>query len=105
MSPGHLPPEQTGDLGGEPEDDLIERMWPSRKQPVTVAPTITIEGKPELAIIRCATDGASIGYRLSNDGPWQLYSKLIQLKGIEMLQAKAIRIGYKESRIATMHLR
>ena len=96
--------EQTGDLGGTPEEDLIERMWPGRKQPVTAVPTIAIKDKPKLAIIRCATEGASIGYRLSNDGPWQLYSKPIEREGIKMLQAKAIRIGYKESQIATMDL-
>jgi hypothetical protein len=95
--------EQTGDLGGTPEKDLIERMWPGGKQPVTAVPTIAIEA--ERAVIRCATDGASIGYRLSNDGPWQLYSNPIEREGITMLQAKAIRIGYKESQIATMHLR
>ena len=92
--------EQTGDLGGTPEEDLIERMWPGRKQPVTAVPTIEIDAKR--AIIQCATDGASIGYRLSNDGPWQLYSKPIQLKGVAMMQAKAIRIGYEESEIAKM---
>ncbi len=94
---------QTGDLGGTPEEELIERMWPGRKQPVTAVPTIRIEAKQ--ATIRCATNGASIGYRLSNDGPWQLYSKPIELEGLEMLQAKAIRIGYKESQIATFRFR
>ena len=100
-----MSPERTGDLGGTPEEELIERMWPGRKQPVTAIPTITMKGKPELAIILCATDGASIGYRLSDDGPWHLYSKPIKREGIATLQAKAIRIGYKESRIATTHLR
>jgi hypothetical protein len=57
------------------------------------------------AIIHCATEGASIGYRLGDDGPWQLYSKPIDREGIATLQAKAIRIGYKESQIVTTHLR
>lgn len=95
--------EQTGDLGGTPEEELIERMWPGKKQPLTAVPTIRIEaGK---AIIHCATDGASIGYRLSDEDPWHLYSKPINREGMTMLQAKAIRIGYKESRTATTHLR
>jgi len=92
--------EQTGDLGGTPEEELKERMWPGGNQPVTAVPTIRIESAR--AIIRCATDGASIGYRLTNDGPWQLYSKPIKCESGDMLQAKAIRIGYKESRIAKM---
>ena len=95
--------EQTGDLGGTPEEELIERMWPGGKQPVTAVPTIGVEAGE--AIIRCATEGASIGYRLSNDGPWQLYSKPVKYEGVDMLQAKAIRIGYKESQITTMSLR
>ncbi|MHC4351454.1 MAG: sulfatase, partial [Planctomycetota bacterium] len=94
--------EQTGDLGGTPEEELSERMWPGGKQPVTAVPTIRIEGKR--AIIRCATDGASIGYRLSKDGPWKLYSKPIPLKGVDMLQAKAIRIGFKESQAVPRRL-
>ncbi|MHC4156897.1 MAG: chitobiase/beta-hexosaminidase C-terminal domain-containing protein, partial [Planctomycetota bacterium] len=95
--------EQTGDLGGMPEEELSERMWPGGRQPVTTVPTIRIEaGK---AIIRCATEGASIGYRMGDDGPWQLYSKPIEVKGIAMLKAKAIRIGYKESQTATRHFR
>jgi hypothetical protein len=95
--------EQTGDLGGTPEEELSERMWPGGKQPVTAAPTIQVEsGK---ATIRCTTEGASIGYRLTNDGPWQLYSKPIRCESGDMLQAKAIRIGYKESEIATAGLR
>ena len=95
--------ERTGDLGGTPEEELRERMWPGGKQPVTAVPTIRIEGNR--AVILCATEGASIGYRLSNDGPWKLYSKPILLKGVDKLQAKAIRIGYKESRVGTVRLK
>lgn len=95
--------EQTGDLGGTPEEELKERMWPGGNQPVTAAPTIRLEaGK---ALIRCITEGASIGYRLSNDGPWQLYSKPVERKNADILQAKAIRIGHKESQTTTMRLR
>ena len=95
--------EQTGDLGGTPEEELSERMWPGGRQPVTAVPTIQIEAKE--VIIRCATEGASIGYRVSKNGAWQLYSKPIELEGIAMLQAKAIRIGYKESRVGTIRLK
>ena len=95
--------EQTGDMGGTPEDELIERMWPGRKQPVTAVPNVKIEtrGNSKFAIIQCPNEGASIGYRLGTKGSWQLYSKPIGLKGFDVLQTKAIRIGYKESPIAT----
>ena len=95
--------EQTGDLGGTPEEELIDRMWPGRKQPVTAIPIIKLEAKE--AIIECATEGASIGYRLSDNGPWQLYSKPVKRESFSMLQAKATRIGYKESRVETRRLR
>jgi hypothetical protein len=94
--------EQTGDLGGTPEEELKERMWPGGNQPVTAVPTISVRaGK---AVIQCATEGASIGYRIGADGPWQLYSKPVEHKRAETLQAKAIRIGCKESQIATRRL-
>ena len=98
--------EQTGDMGGTPEDELIERMWPGRKQPVTAVPNVKIEtrGKYKFAIIQCPNEGASIGYRLGKKGSWQLYSKPIGLKAFDVLQTKAIRIGYKESQIATRHV-
>ena len=50
---------------------------------------------------RLNEEGASIGYRLSGDGPWRLYSKPIKLKNGDVLQCKAIRIGYKESQVTT----
>jgi len=98
--------KQSGDLGGTPEGELIERMWPGRKQPVTAAPSIDVEpGEKGLsAVLPCATEGASIGYRLSNGGPWLLYSKPIQLRNRDVLQCKAIRLGYKESPITTQEI-
>jgi len=92
--------KDTGDLGGIPEDELIERMWPSRKQPITAPPKIesvaAANGRMTVKIT-CATEGASIGYRLGEKGRWLIYTGPIQLKADTLLQTKAIRIGYKES--------
>ncbi len=94
--------KDTGDLGGTPEDELIERMWPGRKQPLTATPTVEItpaaHGKMTVKI-SCATKGASIGYRLGEKGRWLIYTGPIQLKADTLLQTKAIRIGYKESEV------
>jgi len=94
--------KDTNDLGGTPEDELIERMWPGRKQPVTATPTVEItpaaHGKMTVKI-SCATKGASIGYRLGEKGRWLIYTGPIQLKADTLLQTKAIRIGYKESEV------
>jgi hypothetical protein len=98
---------ETGDLGGIPENDLIERMWPGKKQPVTAKPDIEVRAAKEnrrLVTIRCGTEGASIGYRLNKNGPWLLYSGPFESKGAAVLQAKCIRIGYKESERVTAHL-
>ena len=94
--------KDTNDLGGTPEDELIERMWPGRKQPLTATPiieaTAATAGKVTVKII-CTTDGASIGYRLGEKGRWLIYTGPIQLKADTLLQTKAIRIGYKESEV------
>jgi len=99
--------ERTGDLGGIPEDELIERMWPGKKQPVTAKPHIeakTTRQNARRLIIRCQTEGASIGYRLDRKGPWRLYAGPFELKDANLVQAKCIRIGYKESELVTLPL-
>jgi len=94
--------KDTNDLGGIREYELIERMWPGRKQPVTAPPKIesaaAANGRMTVKIT-CATEGASIGYRLGEKGRWLIYTGPIQLKADTLLQTKAIRIGYKESEV------
>ncbi|MHC4498094.1 MAG: sulfatase family protein [Planctomycetota bacterium] len=95
--------EDTGDLGGFDEEELIERMWPGRKQPTTATPTfdatLTADGKVTVAI-RCATKGASIGYRVGEQGRWLIYTRPIVVGPGPAVRAKAIRIGYRESEVA-----
>jgi arylsulfatase A-like enzyme len=98
---------QTGDLGGLDEDELIERMWPGRKQPITAAPTIKttpVTGGKTGVEMTCATEGASIGYRLAEQGRWLIYSKPILPDSGNVLQARAIRIGYKDSEMVQISL-
>ncbi len=94
---------RTGDLGQITEDELIERMWPGRKQPVTAEPTISFAEGPNgqlLVTIECTTQGASIGYRIDDETSWRLYSRPFTIRKGRKIQAKAIRIGYKESKPA-----
>ena len=90
-----------GDLGGVPEDELIERMWPGKKQPLTADPLIRV-GKGEsdhlTVAITCPTEGASIAYRLDPKGRWLLYHEPLHVKRGAEIQAKASRIGFKPSR-------
>jgi arylsulfatase A-like enzyme len=95
--------KETGDLGGLDEDQLIEQMWPGRKQPVTTTPIFGAISTPDSSIsvtIRCATEGASIGYRITEQPRWRIYTGPITVAPGATLEAKAIRIGYKESEMA-----
>ena len=92
----------THDLGGTPEYELIERMWPGKVQPVTAAPQITATpagGGRTTLTITCPTEGASIGYQVDG-GRWLLYSQPVTVGSSSAVVAKAIRIGYKTSDLA-----
>ncbi|MBB4079246.1 arylsulfatase A-like enzyme [Lewinella aquimaris] len=85
-----------GDLGQLPESELIRRLWPpAGAQSVTASPTIHVDGNR--VRMESATEGASIAYRLSADENWRLYFEPIDLPGGTELEARAIRLGWKES--------
>jgi hypothetical protein len=91
------------DKGFMQEKDLVNLMWPGMVQPVTSAPLIqklNNKGNKEIVQIKCETPGASIAWRLSADPPdaWRLYSHTITITIGNTIYAKAIRIGYKESK-------
>ena len=91
-----------GDLGGVPEDELIERMWPGRTQPVTADPVIEVAagaGGTVTVRIGCPTPGASIGYRLDEQGRWLVYHEPLRVKRGTPIRARAIRLGYKPSQV------
>jgi len=91
--------KETNDLGGMPEDELIERMWPGNVQPVTAVPVVKAvpAGSGQTAVtLTCATEGASIGYQVDG-GRWLLYSRPVTIGSSSRIVAKAIRIGYKVS--------
>jgi hypothetical protein len=109
--------EDTGDMGRIPEAEMVRRWYPDGKQPRTATPVpIPIcaqnpdgETAPDggtfshLVILQlhCATQGASIAYTMEEDANprWLLYSEPLRLPiGRTTLRAKAVRIGYGESR-------
>ena len=92
--------KDTGDQGSIPEEQLIERMWPGHKQPVTAIPTIEsspAENGKVLIKLGCETEGASIGYRIGGQRRWLLYARPITLDTGTDLTIKAVRIGYRPS--------
>ena len=108
---------EVGDMGQIPETEMVRRWYPNGEQPCTAAPVfvpITEENPgvrpagatgeltaPALLQLHCATQGASIAYTLDagEEPHWLLYTRPLQLPvGKSVLRARAVRIGYRESR-------
>ena len=109
--------QEVGDMGKIPEAEMVRQWYPDGKQPETAPPLFipicekspgrnpAPEGgnfrAPALMQIHCATQGASIAYTFEEgDSPrWLLYTTPLCLpEGRTALRARAIRIGYKESK-------
>jgi N-sulfoglucosamine sulfohydrolase len=84
------------DLGLAPESELRERFWPRGDQPRTARPEVDVAG--DRVHVRCATDGASLGYR-ADGGPWRLYDGAFAAPPRARIEAKAIRYGWAESAV------
>lgn len=92
-----------GDLGHLPEPELVRKLWPpDGVQPTTADPAIRVDGLT--VSIHSATEGASIAYRLGAGGHWLLYKRPFPLPGPTRIEAQAIRLGWKESSIASLEL-
>ncbi len=108
--------KKINDMGRIQETELV-KFWYGGEQPKTATPLfIPINSEnpgvkaicedmvfrargPLLVQIYCATQGASIGYRI-NDGDWQIYTEPVKIeKGKTQVTAKAVRIGYRESEV------
>ena len=88
------------DRGFTPESEIIREFWPGMIQPVTA--DVKIQQQNNTIVLSCATEGASIAYQLSDaigTDYWQLYSKPLLLQPQEKISTRAIRIGYKASKI------
>jgi N-sulfoglucosamine sulfohydrolase len=87
------------------EAEMVEGMWPGGVQPLTEEPEILMnalgDGQTEVRI-QCPTEGASVGYRVTEPGGsafsrWLLYSAPLVLESGTILLAEAVRYGYHES--------
>ena len=110
--------DEAGDLGREmSEAEMVRRWYPDGRQPETAAPVLIpicgenpglepVAGEaaftaPVLLQLHSATQGASIAYTLeTGDRPrWLLYTVPLRLSpGATTVRARAVRIGYRESR-------
>jgi arylsulfatase A-like enzyme len=106
---------EVGDYGAMSESEMVNRWYPGGTQPSTASPICvpiaegvygteaveqaTVAG-PALLQLQCATQGASIAYRMDGDPPdrWRLYTEPIALpSGTTVVRTRAHRIGYKAS--------
>ena len=96
--------ERTGDMAATPEAEMIDQMWPGGEQPKTAAPRtrLTRDGGETRVELLSDTPGASIGYRIGEQGGWRLYVEPVILEDGERLEAKAVRYGYAESAIVSV---
>jgi hypothetical protein len=109
--------DEVGDMGELSEAEMVSRWYPGGERPRTAAPIFvpicaTSPGReaapeggsfagPLRLQLHCATQGASIAWttEAGEDPHWQLYTEPIPLPtGTTAVRARAIRVGYKESR-------
>lgn len=94
--------QEVGDQPNLPERELIAKLWNGNDaQPVTEDPVIKIENGR--ADITCATEGASIAYKITAKNgkapmAWSIYKEAIAIPEGAVLTVKAHRIGYLASR-------
>jgi len=98
----------TGDLGFVlPETKLVEeKIWPpDGKQPTTPAGELVVAKREGMYNIQCSDGGASIGYRLSEDGnfsgAWQVCTgpAIMIAPKYTHIQIQTHRIGHKPTTV------
>jgi len=103
---------ETLDVGLIPEPIFDEMKRPEGKFEKTADPVfIRQTGTPQeggAVTIACATQGASVAWRIGGDVKmetgWELYVRPVPLKAQEVLYARACRIGFRDSGVATFTL-
>ncbi len=96
--------KESNDLGQTPEEVLNERMRPGGRWATTETPVASPPGGSYSGAIRvtltCPTEGASIAWTTdTGDHPhWHLYTQPISLVRSGTLRARAIQLGYQESK-------
>ncbi|KPM30785.1 Sulfatase [Croceitalea dokdonensis DOKDO 023] len=96
---------EIGDQPNLPEEELLNQLWKGAKsQPITVTPNISIQGNK--VSVNCSTAGASIGYKIINEGnepeSWKVYDGPFSLPKEGQIQVMAHRIGFKPSETVTL---
>jgi arylsulfatase A-like enzyme len=89
------------DWSEQSEAAMVAAFWPGGTQPITASPVF--HGQAPRLTIQSATVGASLGYR-HNGGKWRLYSAPIAVAPGDVIEAKAIRYGWRESDLSSVQI-
>jgi hypothetical protein len=92
--------KETRDLGWIPEPEFDEMKRPGGQWQKTETPRfahVETPGENKHIALTCATEGASIAYRIGKNSGWKLYTEPVPLKTGQVLYSKACRIGFKDS--------
>lgn len=89
--------EQTNDLGGIPEADLIAKWLPDGEQPKL--PPLEMEDKDGHIRLLSKKSDATILWKTPQDSLWNIYTQPIP--NTTSFEAKSERIGYRDSAILT----
>jgi hypothetical protein len=92
------------DLGSIEEKQLISQMWQGGDHPPITEDVIISFSKGTTATLSCKTMGASIGFKVINDGAgepgsWSVYTEPVKLLKGQTIIAVAQRIGYEKSKV------
>ena len=98
-----------------PEDELVRtRVYPpAGRQPRTADPEVQLGPTNERGVrltITCATEGASIGFRVTrpeavqkvrkdSNEPWRIYDGPTEVQVTEVVEVQAHRIGFRPSTV------
>ncbi len=94
--------KETGDVGLIPEPEFDEMKRPGGKWEKTDKPVfMSTPGKKGHITIACATAGASLLYRTEGSKQWKLYTNPVKLETPDKIEAKACRIGFEDSDVAS----
>ena len=97
------------DTSEQAEVDMVTKtMWPGGVQPETEEPVIVADCSADGVVVTLSspTAGASIGYRIGGAGMdrWRLYTEAIRSEPGQVIEARAIRYGFRESGVSMQEL-
>lgn len=89
------------DLGAVPEKQLLKQMWQGMDHPPATE-NVVVQKKGRMLVLHCATEDASVGYKLWDAGSaeptrWEVYTHPINFKKGQHLKTVAQRIGYQKT--------